>query len=276
MAKTVFIFLMLLKLNNLLHAQPSPASEHADIKFITEHSSIAAGGETTIGLHINLEEGWHVYWRNPGDSGIPVRIRWVNEPSFETSELKWPYPSTFREGHLVTYGYKDETLIMIPVSIPTGIRAGTLTAEARIEYLVCKEICLPGFENHTVRLTIPRNNRTVRSSYAPKFESFRKKVPVPSPNAESSFTVTGNRVEMIISGDLSFWNTDENVVFFATEENQIESSAPQLIERTEEGIYLSLTTSRYLNETLETINGVVVFGENGVQKAFEIVSFLKR
>lgn len=273
--RLIYTLFVLVLLSVPVFSQPSPASDHADLRFITEHSAIAAGSQTTIGLHIELEQGWHVYWRNPGDSGIPVRIRWTSEPPFETGEVTWPYPSTFREGHLVTYGYKDETLIMIPVTIPQGTRAGTLLAEARIEYLVCKEICLPGFENHTVRINVPRNNRSVLSTEASLFSAFRSKVPQPS-TTQSTFTVTGNQVEMLISGDVSSWNTDQNFVFFASDENQIESSAPQHIERTQNGIYLRLTTSRYLNEALETIKGVVVFGEDDSKKAFEIVSFLKR
>lgn len=274
--RTLFLLFTSFWITSGLMAQPSPASDHADLRFITEHSAIAAGGTTTIGLHIELEKGWHVYWRNPGDSGIPVRLRWLSEPVFEAGEIAWPYPTTFKEGHLVTYGYKDETLLMIPITIPSGTRAGTILAEARIEYLVCKEICLPGFENHTVRINVPRNNRSVLSPEASKFEAFRKKVPSNPASIQSTFSVSGNQVELLISGDVTSWNTNDNFVFFASEENKIESSASQKIERTSNGIKIGLTTSRYLNETLETINGVVVFGAGNDKKAYEIVSYLKR
>jgi DsbC/DsbD-like thiol-disulfide interchange protein len=266
------LFLFALFFPLVVFAQPSPASDHADLRFLSEYSHVKPGETTTIGLHIDLEDGWHVYWKNPGDSGIPVRFRWSDAPQVTFGDVKWPYPTTFKEEHLVTYGYKDETLLMIPVKVAADAREGTHVLETRVEFLVCKDICLPGFENHSIRLNVSKNGNPSKTSEASSFQKFRSKVPTQATLTKSTFSESGNKLTLQLEGDFSSWGNLSEALFFAGVENQIESSAPQVVSYTANTLTFELTLSRYKNEEISSLNGVVVIPAGTEKKAFEITA----
>lgn len=253
-------------------AQPSPASDHADLSFVMEKESVNPGQEFSVGLHIQIEEDWHVYWRNPGDSGIPVRIIWDESQPFEFGDIEWPYPYTFQEGHLTTYGYKEETLLIIPVKAAENMMPGNHTIKARVEFLACKEICLPGFETLTVDVKIDDTPKQQYTSFADLFTKYRAKVPALAEHLDAEFRVEGNALTLKLQGDDVLKNDFRNMIFFATEENHVESSSEQRIEEKNGSVYVSMRLSRYLNTEFETLPGVLVFNQAGKSKAVSIVA----
>src|SRR5437762_4954849 len=70
----------------------SLTAPHVRVELITEDRSIHAGGDFALGLLFHLEKGWHVYWRNPGDSGSPPQVAWMLPAGFRAGAMEWPYP----------------------------------------------------------------------------------------------------------------------------------------------------------------------------------------
>lgn len=256
--KYIFSILTFSLFASILHAQPSPASDHVDIRLITQQEFAVPGEELMIGLHFEIERGWHVYWQNPGDSGMPVRVSWTADDHFSFGSIQWPYPTTFREEHLITYGYKDETLLMVPVSISEDATTGTFTAEAFIQYLVCERICLPGFETHTIELELRDGQPIEKSGYETLFERFISKLPVEANGLNAYFERNNDVVSLELSGDLPEGLEPESLTFFASAENQLESSSPQQFQFDGNSLRVDLRVSRYLNEEITTLPGVLV------------------
>src|SRR4051812_22404206 len=50
------------------------------------------------GIAIQLQPGWHTYWRNPGDSGVPPRIDFSKSENIEAVTILWPAPTKFADG----------------------------------------------------------------------------------------------------------------------------------------------------------------------------------
>jgi thiol:disulfide interchange protein DsbD len=94
-----------------------------------------------IGIELVPDRGWHVYWRNPGDTGLPPEISWQLEGEI-SGGVAWPTPEAFVEPEvdLISYGYER------PVLLATTARAapGATTVAARVDALVCAHLCLPG------------------------------------------------------------------------------------------------------------------------------------
>ena len=107
---------------------------------------VSSGEERLVGMLFSLAEGWHVYWRNPGDTGLPPRIE-VEVSGYEVGPIVWPAPSIFEEadGLFTTFGYSEQVLLSMPlptmdVSTATGPNV-LVRANARV--LVCKTECVP-------------------------------------------------------------------------------------------------------------------------------------
>lgn len=118
-------------------------------ELIAEHASIQPGGATRVGVHFELEEGWHIYAHDPGDAGLPTTVIWKPLEGQRYGPLQWPPHQEFVDpGDIRTRGYSgsvvlSSTLTISPraVSSPPGAAQGI---RARAEWLACKEICLPG------------------------------------------------------------------------------------------------------------------------------------
>ncbi len=129
-------------------------SSHARVELLADVRGVVPGQPFTLGVALALDRGWHTYWQNPGDSGLPVRVAWDLPAGFTAGPIEWPYPQQVSAPPVVTYGY--EGMLLLPVVVtPSADLAGPgpLTLRARVSYLVCKDVCLP--EQADVALSLP-------------------------------------------------------------------------------------------------------------------------
>src|SRR6185503_17654642 len=94
---------------------------HVTAALVAETASLEPGREVAAGLRLDLEPGWHVYWRNPGDSGEPPRIIWHLPPGFHAGEIGWPSPARIPVGPLANFGYGGSALFATTLSVPTEL-----------------------------------------------------------------------------------------------------------------------------------------------------------
>lgn len=95
----------------------------------------------TVGIRFVLEPGWYLYWKNPGDSGLPVEVTWNLPQGWNVTEIEYPVPAKFAYDGLVSYGYKNEVVFLATV---TPGQESLSSLEARLDWLVCKESCVRG------------------------------------------------------------------------------------------------------------------------------------
>src|SRR6185312_3721849 len=107
----------------LLQAAPRP-TKHATVELLSQEQSAAPGSEATVGLHFVLENGWHIYWVNPGDSGQPPALKWQLPEGFAAGEIQWPRPERMQSSpSLADYGYHSEVLLSVKLKVPQSIPA---------------------------------------------------------------------------------------------------------------------------------------------------------
>jgi len=128
---------------------------HAQIRLVPEKTKIAPGDAIFIAIEQTLESGWHSYWKNPGDSGEPMRVQWTMPDGFETGPLKWPTPHKIMIGPLASYGYEDRAVLLQEIIVPWDLPEGPLTLRADIDILVCEEICIPETSHYEVTFNAP-------------------------------------------------------------------------------------------------------------------------
>ena len=65
---------------------------HASTRLIAEKSAAVPGETLWVALAQELDEHWHVYWKNPGDSGLPLALGWTLPAGWEAGEIGYPLP----------------------------------------------------------------------------------------------------------------------------------------------------------------------------------------
>jgi len=128
-------------------------------RLIANTKAIIPGQPFKLGIELTMKPGWHTYYKDPGDAGMPTKIVWQLPTGFENNSLYWVKPTKFNEGGIITYGYTNKTLIATEVTAP--LNDGILRSfnfSAQVKWLSCKDICVPG--QATVNLTLPVISQT--------------------------------------------------------------------------------------------------------------------
>ncbi len=150
---TCFFSLLLLLPHTALHAQlqevgdggPGPfKAQHLTVELVSLADGIDPGGTQQVGLVITLEEHWHVYWKNAGDSGEPPSIKWTLPAGLSAGPMQFAIPQRLPLGPLMDFGYEDTAAFPFTISAAPTARPGPAHLDAKVTWLVCREVCIPG------------------------------------------------------------------------------------------------------------------------------------
>lgn len=145
------------------------SSKRVVATLVTDTNAMEPGKPFRIGLRLRMADGWHTYWKNPGDAGVAPEFTIEGATQ---SPIEWPTPRRVAEGPVMTYAYVGE--VLLPVTV--AAHSGTIKAHAR--WLVCKDICVP--EEGDFSLTIPVGP-PAPSAQASLFAAHDRAVPRKSP-----------------------------------------------------------------------------------------------
>jgi DsbC/DsbD-like thiol-disulfide interchange protein len=121
---------------------------------LADQRVVVAGGTLMVGVRLRLAPHWHVYWRNPGDSGMPPRLTWTLPPGWSAGTPDWPTPRAIATPPFMTYGYENEVLLPVAIAIPADAAAGPARIALRIDWLVCQEECRQGRATRELSVTV--------------------------------------------------------------------------------------------------------------------------
>ncbi|MBI2104652.1 MAG: hypothetical protein HYT90_03595 [Candidatus Omnitrophica bacterium] len=148
-----------------------PEEQPVQAELIAEHASIQPGGTTRIGVHFEIEPGWHIYADPPGDAGLPTTIQWTAPRGVLVGPLMWPRPEQLVDpGDIKTSGYSGVVTAYSGMRLPTRQFNGqAIVLGAHVKWLACKEVCVPGSAD--LALTLPvTSDPPVFSTHAQLFE----------------------------------------------------------------------------------------------------------
>ncbi|HEU4335431.1 MAG TPA: protein-disulfide reductase DsbD domain-containing protein, partial [Candidatus Eisenbacteria bacterium] len=135
-------------------ASPIGGSDNIQAALLSERASVAPGRPFTVGLRMKIREGWHTYWRNPGDAGLPLAIEWMLPDGFTAGPISWPAPERMPSGSLMSYGYEGEVLVPIEITPPASIATDSVVIAGRFDWLECSDVCLSASATLDVRLPV--------------------------------------------------------------------------------------------------------------------------
>ncbi|RYZ71261.1 MAG: glucan 1,4-alpha-glucosidase, partial [Proteobacteria bacterium] len=136
------IFITLLSLssfNSLALAQESIRADHVKVSLVAPTQ--LEPGDNLFALRFEVDPHWHIYWKNPGDSGTAPRFAFDAKHA-AVSDILWPVPKRILVGDFVNLGFEGE--VLFPFTVRPGDTATSVEIKADLEWLVCEEECLPG------------------------------------------------------------------------------------------------------------------------------------
>lgn len=234
---------------------------HVTAQFITAENSWSDQSKHTLALYFDIIDGWHVYWKNPGDSGIPTSFKWKLPPGVKIANEQWPYPERIDIGPITNFGYHESTAILFEVDHSQFRGAeSSLRIRADVDWLVCEETCIP--ESGSFEITMPLDGKMSRDDKsAGTIDHFLARIPRPLPDAEVKARTSENWLEIKIPESLIASDSNK-IEFFAEDEFLLQHNNRPRVERKDGK--LVVYASR--NSTADTappkrLEGVLVVGD---------------
>lgn len=245
---------------------------HATVSLIAQSKTATPGQKLQVALVQKIEKGWHTYWVNPGDSGLPTTIDWSLPAGFTAGDIGWPAPKRIPFGPLVSYGYEDQVVLPVMISVPADVAAGSdvaLTGHA--SWLVCANVCVP--EEADIRLVLPAGPAAPDPANAALFTTALAQLPTDNPfTAQASFDKTHIRLH-VATGDAGKLT---DVGFFPLDEGVIDNDVAPEVTSGRDGVTVILKRVKD-GKPLTALNGVLAFhdsstGEAGASHAIRIAA----
>jgi thiol:disulfide interchange protein DsbD len=237
------------------------ATDNVKARLVSETGAIGPGQSVWVALELNIRDGWHTYWRNPGDSGQATTLAWTLPPGFTAGDIVWTTPHRFDLPPLVNYGYAGHAVHLVKITAPRELKSGSVALlQAKAGWLVCSDVCIPEDAQLQLKLPTVASAAAVDPKDAALFTAARSDLPNPQPAA------TGARIE---DGKLkltlgSAWGATlpqiTSLAFFPYDEGSIEYGAPQTLTRSKDVVELAIKAGDRPPKT-GTVRGVLLATE---------------
>ena len=166
---------------------------------VADVDAIQPGQKFRVGVLYRIEPGWHIYWKYSGDSGIPTKIQWQFPEGFKVQDLQWPLPQREKEpGDLEVFDYVSEVLLFADIEAPAKLPAEPISIQAKTDWLVCQNLCVPGHAQLSLNLSGGAN---AASGSVQIFQKYASLVPKELPaQMKIGFSRVGNDLEISVGG----------------------------------------------------------------------------
>lgn len=179
------------------------ADKSADLVRASLHptGSVAPGGHVAVVVSFAIAPKWHLYWTNPGDSGMPPGIAWHLPAGWKADPPRFPVPERLVVSELVSFSYHDRLDLIVGLHAPTDAAPGPIELAAKIDFLVCKEACIPGSAEVTAMLTVS-TSATPDPAQAQRLAEAEARMPVATDaTVRIASRRTADAVELTVSGN---------------------------------------------------------------------------
>jgi DsbC/DsbD-like thiol-disulfide interchange protein len=244
-------------------AQGQP--RHVKATLVAETAGVQPGRPLQLGVRLEMEEGWHTYWQNPGDSGLPTRVKWELPQGFSAGEMRWPYPSRFATGPIVSYGYEHEVLLPVTIRVPPAVASREVRFVARVSWLECQEACLPGKAELVLVLPIVPEAR--EGPLQPLFVQARNNLPAAEPGWRVSAEGGTRTVSLAVRPPPG--TAIRDAYFYPLTPRLVDYSKPQSLRRGNGALRLELARDPN-GVSAERLAGVLVAGTSAGTTALDV------
>jgi thiol:disulfide interchange protein DsbD len=269
--RLIFVLLFLLGAGlPALAASSSADTDHLHVELLVPGSNLYSSDDLNdAGLYFKLEPGWHIYWKNAGDSGEPPHIQWTLPAGITAGPMQFPAPKRLPLGPLMDFGYEGEVLFPLKLHVAESFKAAPgkfetpVTLHAKVDWLVCREVCIPGKAELEVQKNVYNSLYDLGTpkgiSLSQRFFGVGSPKPLP-PIPQSSpaslkaiFQPTKEGFRLAVETG----QQESSAVFFPTDQDILDNPAPQNVTPTAKGFILDLKKDASLIANPAQLKGVL-------------------
>jgi thiol:disulfide interchange protein DsbD len=263
MKKIALVLLFSICLFAEMKAVDKPDSKKSGNDYVKVHAypsydKIILGYSIWVAFTFTLEKDWHVYWRNPGDAGLPTDIKLDLPKGLTLNQFHWPNPKSFSFSNLVNFGYDKEFTVVALINIDPETPLGKYTINADISWLACKDVCLPGKTTAKINVEVA-NKLASNNEYWDNFSNFVI-YPLQYDSTLRKTRKEGDKFIMKITMP-PYFVQNNNFQFFPLEQGIFVLSAKQHVKVDGNFLEITLALDPNREKDPEFFNGLLV-GEN--------------
>lgn len=154
------------------------------VRLVMPIETVKPGETITVGVLLETQAGWHTYWKNPGESGAATKIIWTLPAGVTAGDILWPLPERTDSAGLITFVHHGSAMLLVPLSISDKTATGPLELKAKVSWLECEKVCVPG--RTEVNGTLQVGTETKASADADLIKQWQAKLP----KADAALKVT--------------------------------------------------------------------------------------
>ncbi len=180
----------------------TPEAEQVTARLLCDHAEIAPGQTFHVGVLLDITEGWHIYWRNPGDSGMSTAVHLTAADGFKVETVRYPLPILFEQpGDLQGIGYEKQTMFIAKVTAPAEWEPGrSFAIGAEVEWLACKDVCVPGGTKLKLTLPTAEQPKPTDAQMRKQFEHYLAQLPLGAEGLDSPVVAVVTVPERLVRG----------------------------------------------------------------------------
>jgi thiol:disulfide interchange protein DsbD len=250
---------------------PPDPNDLVKAELVGETASLAPGSTLWSDLHLRIKPGWHVYWRNPGDSGLPTTIDWRLPSGFSAGNIRWPVPERFVQSGIGNYGYAGSADLLVPITVPQEVAIGdTAVLAAEASWLACAEICIPGGTTLSLSLPVAAGPLAPDPTTATLFAAVRRQLPLTA-TFETRFVSEPREYRLLVPESALGGLRDPTGTFFPNDGSLIDHAAEPRTSHGTDGLEIVVAKAASAADAPATLDGVLALrGEDGAERAFDI------
>ena len=230
-------------------------SPYSELELIVDPGSVRQGETFTVALRVALEPGWHTYWLNGGDAGLPLAAAWNLPDGFVAGPLELPVPKLIPAAPLMSYGYEDELVALTRVTAPDRLPDGEIVLVAAADWLVCADVCFPAMGEASAVATPGERIRGQAERARTVIEAARGRLPAPAEEWRTRAWAVENGYVLEVEPP-----TGQELpapYFFVDEVGMLEHAASQRVVREGATVRMFVTRSPFADEPAPVLRGLL-------------------
>lgn len=248
-----------------LLAIPLFASEDIPVRATlhVDHSSLQPGKSTWAAVELQVDPSWHVYWKNPGDTGVAPSIQWDLPTGITASDIYWPYPETESTPIGISHFYQDKVQLLVKLNAAKDFQPQTLSIKGTVDWLACsEEQCLPG--ESTIAASVAVSQEVPSKAHDSLIENALKHLP--KSGKELKVNQNSREIDITVPGKFD----ETALISFSPNEQDIieETISPEIVKDSSGKLHV-----KFKKVNPDDVGGVLVFKHLGKIDAWEVTPF---
>ncbi len=211
---------------------------NVQVELVAAATSIQPGQPFWVAVKMDHDPHWHSYWINAG-TGYPTSINWTLPEGYTASSIVWPAPHVVKDtaGKVTGNGYEGQVFLFTQIAPPANAATGmTVNLQAAVEWLMCKDVCMPGDAKVSLSLPVAAEKTGENTSIARLFNNAFFDLPTQPEGWTLSAQRTGAKITLRLKPAAGNTHKPEGLHYF--DENAVVDYAAAQIVREENGAWL--------------------------------------